>query len=593
MPLFRAATRISRSRHSAGLRPRAAAALLIGAALALSGCGGKTPPSPNLILISIDTLRSDHLGCYGYPRPTSPMIDSLASTGAVFEHATAQSPWTLPSHVTLLSSTFPFTHGSVEENCRIAPDLPLLAEVLKANGYRCGAAVSAFFVGRFFGFDRGFDDFEDFDIGKHEQRVPGRKVLGDSVTDWGLAWIGRSSEPFFLFLHYFDAHVNYVVPEPYRSLFEDEYSGPEIRYQSYPHYKSHPLGPAEERHVINQYDAAIAYVDANIGRLVRTLKARGLADRTLIVITADHGEEFFERGSWGHGATLHRELLEVPLILVDPRRPGDGMRIPDPVRLLDVAPTVLDALGLGALEGAQGQSLWPLVTGTPLDFDPLLFAETSIEKLNMVSLTQGPLKLISNFKNESQQVYDLDQDPEERSDLAASDTSLTRRLLEETVTVGASLIPGRFCIRWQVEETDHRYAGTLVSRGVVVDASYRGYDPEAISLAEDRRTLRFTSDRSGEIRVAVVPVDIPVTLEFEIDGEPALERVFVGQNALHPEKIPFVFFDVVRTEDLLAPPPDLGPGFYVWKDPGDLRAAEPAELSEEAKEHLRALGYLH
>jgi len=564
------------------------------AALALGlGCD-RTPEVPNVVLVSIDTLRPDHLACYGYTRPTSPTIDSLAACGVRFVSTTAQSPWTLPSHVTLLSSTLPFTHGVVDDNCRIPGDLPMLPQILGEHGYACAGFVSSFYVGRTFGFERGFDRFEDFGTDIHGQFFPGHKVLGETVTAEGIEWLRGAGEPFFLFLHYYDAHINYAVPEPYARLFEDPDRAPDLVYQSYEHYKHDPLTPAEQRHVVAQYDAAVAYVDANIRRVLDSLKDLRVSDRTLVVITSDHGEEFFERGSWGHAYTLYDEALRIPLVWMDPRDASPAGAVEAPARLVDLAPTLLDLVGLPPAPGMQGQSLRPLLAGSSgSGDDPLEMAETSRQNVNLTSLRKGRLKLIADWNENRRELYDLHSDPGERVDLAAADTSLARDLLDEAVRVGASLIPGRIHVRWRTADRPRAYSGTLRSLGVFVDVDARGLADGDVRLDEDRHTLEFSSDRAGELWVAVVPVDASVVFDLRIDGQTPVGSLFVGAGALVPDERPFVLAGVPRSPELLRPPPDRGPGFYVWKDPGDRTVAPPVDLSEEAKEHLRSLGYLH
>ncbi len=569
--------------------------LLCMLALALTGaCGPKEPPPPNVILISIDTLRSDHLGCYGYTRPTSPVMDSLAASGVLFEHMSTQSSWTLPSHVSLLTSTFPFTHGVVDDNSRIPGDLPIAAELFSSHGYRCGGIVSGFYVGRTFGFERGFDEFEDFGARMFQPMDRRYKILAPTITDWGLDWIGNSREPFFLFLHYFDAHFNYVVPEPYRSMFEEEYPGPEIDYRDYEYYLDHPLTEAEQSHLLAQYDAAIAYVDADIGRLMRSLRDRELDQRTIVVITSDHGEEFFERGSWGHDHTLNQEILEIPLIWVDPRMESRGRRVNHPARLVDVLPTLLDILDLPSPETLQGRSLASLMAGNPPSgSDPLLLAETSRYKVNLASLTRGPVKIIADLANNQQSLYHLESDPGEQIDLSASDTALTQSLLTETTRISGELIPGRLVLRWQGDTPDTRFTGSILTPGAIVAAEYRGEDTAGPATDPDRHGLRFSTGRPGELRLAVVPVDAPVIFELRMNREIPHGRVFVGGNALQPNAESVMFPGVIHSDDLLRPPPDRGPGFYLWKDPGDRSTPPPVTLSEEAKEHLKSLGYLH
>lgn len=338
---------------------------------------------PDVVVVVIDALRADHLSAYGYERPTSPFIDELATGGVLFERAIAASPYSLPSHASLLSGLIPSGHG-VEWLAYDAfrdGDYPSIAEAMRDLGYRTGAfSANPFWFTRKQGFGRGFLRFEDIYhtpadmayrtvFGNNFQTVkfalgfealPGRK-LGtfntDRVIDWATADADR---PFFAFINYFDVHAPYTPPQPYRSRFSDSPTPPGgILNWEVGRKGAMQLTPEQRQSEIDGYDGAIAYVDAEIRRLLETLRAARPGRETLVIVTSDHGEAFGEHGGYLHARSLYREELHVPLILNGPGVPA-GLRIDRPVSHLGIAGTILE-----------------LVTGRP----PTQFGERSLVRL--------------------------------------------------------------------------------------------------------------------------------------------------------------------------------------------------------------------
>lgn len=298
---------------------------------------------PDVLVLSIDTLRADHLGAYGYERDTSPFIDSLASGGTLFEQAWAPSPWTLPSHTTLLSGQLPMRHGAIEDDLAIPGDVPLLQSTFQRGGYRTFGAVATLFVSSRYGFDRGFDGFEDFGIQtKAENNLS--TVDADHVFNHAWHWAQRQPDemPQFLFLHVYDVHYNYDAPAPYNERFDRAPAWGDELYKTYWAYKKRMVPAVQLEHQIAQYDEEIAYVDDMLREFVE--RWRGTGRDLLVVVTADHGEEFGERGSWGHAHTLWPEQLRVPLVVN-----GPGVQVGRStarIGLEDVAPTVAELAGL-------------------------------------------------------------------------------------------------------------------------------------------------------------------------------------------------------------------------------------------------------
>lgn len=318
----------------------------------------------NVILISIDTLRADHLGCYGYARDTSPHIDALSQDGALFFNTYASSSWTLPSHVSLLTSQHGVHHQVYHDDERMDPELLTLAEKFRAHGYMCTAFTGGGFVSSAYGFAKGFDTYDEGSGGVFHKDSAAR--MSRAVSDW----IDRNQGcEFFLFLHTYQPHSPYACPPPYKVMFLNENSlfgeadlfdhlgGKENLYK--------PLPPSERQNLIDLYDGEIRYVDDRlIGPLVSQLKSLGLYDRTLIVFTSDHGEEFFDHGAWGHGQSVYDELLKVPLILKFPSSKFRGQRTDSLVSLIDVMPTLLEHMGWDpAVLGLDGRSLIPILEG--------------------------------------------------------------------------------------------------------------------------------------------------------------------------------------------------------------------------------------
>ena len=349
---------------------------------------------PDILLISIDTLRADHLGSHGYERNTSPNLDALAQRGTRFANARSPSPWTLPSHATMLTGLLPHQHGLVDDGV-VLTDQALLQERLRDNGYRTGAFVSSLFVGASFGFDRGFEVFEDYGIRSKRvnlaDRVQARRQVDDVLGFFGQ----HPDEPVFAFLHLYDVHYPYDPPEAWDHEFDRP--GNELTYRKYFHYLKKPLTDGQMTHQIAQYDEELAYVDDQLGRLFEQLAGRDV----IVLVTADHGEEFGERGSWGHAHTLNPEQLHIPLIVAGPGVPVAVVE--EAVGLQDVAPT-LARLGGGEMVGLD------LLTG-PHDPDRILLGDTSRFTTNRVGVYRGGERLDWDLRTDTLELY---RDPLER-----------------------------------------------------------------------------------------------------------------------------------------------------------------------------------
>jgi arylsulfatase A-like enzyme len=377
------------------------------------------PRRPDVILLSIDTLRADHLGTYGYSRDTSPFFDRLAAEGTLFEQAWSPTSWTLPSHTTMLSGQNPVRHGAIEDHLRIAADVPLVQERFRAAGYTTVGAVATLFVSSRYGFERGFDHFVDFGI-KDKATNNLSTVEADHVFHHALDWAQEqpAGQPMFVFLHVYDAHFKYDAPPPWNEKFDRKPMWGDEVYKNYHAYKMRMVPAVQLAHQVAQYDEEIAYVDDAFGRFVETWRGTRPA---IVVVTADHGEEFGERGSWGHAHTLWPEQLHVPLIV---NGPGVAVqRVTERVGTEDIAPT-LAALGGIRFDAKDGVSRADqITTGAPpeLSVEPARFAATSRFDTLVYRWHEGGHDFYVDLVEGVRSLCELTSDPECRSNLYRTD----------------------------------------------------------------------------------------------------------------------------------------------------------------------------
>jgi len=389
----------------------------LSSSLWLSGCGGfGHKKRPNIILITLDTTRADHLGCYGYHRNTSPNLDKLAAESVLYTQAIATSSWTLPSHASLFTGKFTSSHGAqydvngpfnlvdaiegpqswkVHRARGLSPNELTLARILKDSGYATGAVVGGPWMKKIFGFGEGFDYYDDDEIGTLNGRLAGQ------VTDKAVEWVEKSQKKeFFLFLNYFDPHSPYAPP---RSLAIPFWP---------PSQQDFEKMPLKER-IILHYDSEIFYMDHYFGQFLETLKAQNLYDNTLIIITADHGELFDEHGENGHGQTLWQGEIHVPLFIKYPAGEEPPKSLDLRVQLTDILPLICKRLGIKKPDGIQGDA--------PPDIKHPVLAETYPLKVltqngDWRSIFDGDFKFLWNSKG-NHQLIDLRNDPGENVNL--------------------------------------------------------------------------------------------------------------------------------------------------------------------------------
>ncbi len=389
--------------------------LLVLCAVLAVGC--RPHPAENAILISIDTLRPDHLGLYGHERPTSPNLDRFAAGGAVFEQALSTAPWTLPAHASMLTGRYPSRHGLRTDQHRLRADVATLADCLHPRGFVSAAFVNSAFLLPRSGLNRGFDTYE---LVPEKETPRGRAAL---ITRLALDWLeAHRRERFFLFLHYFDVHSDYASLERYERRFAPEHGRLSGRTLELRLIRAGlvSIGAEDAEHLARLYDAGIRQLDDNLAPLLAWLEGAGRLEDTVVALTSDHGEEFLEHGSVLHGHTHYEELLRVPLVLRGASVPA-GARIRTAVSIADVMPTLLGVLGVPAPDGLDGRDLRGLWEAPgAMARDRPLFAETSaVHTEGLSSVRMGRHKLIHDLRTDRSELYDLEQDPLEGRDLAS------------------------------------------------------------------------------------------------------------------------------------------------------------------------------
>jgi arylsulfatase A-like enzyme/Flp pilus assembly protein TadD len=364
--------------------------------------GVKKDPGLNILIITLDTTRADRLGCYGYPKAGTPNLDSLAAGGVRFENATCQVPLTGPSHCSLFTGAYPFVH-QVHNNGSyvLPPQVQTLAETLKAAGRTTAAFVGSFSVDSRFGLGRGFDVYDDDFPSGQPFKSPNAERRADEVFAPFARWLDEhKGDRFFAWVHFFDPHLPYDPPSPYK-----------------------------ERFASDLYDGEIAFMDEHVGKIVGKLRDDGLLQRTLVIIAGDHGEAFGEKEEMGHGVFLYEQTMRVPLIFYAENLLPRGRVVGSRVRLIDIPSSVLDMLGLPGLKDSQGTSLLPYVQGKRKD-DLDSYIETYYPRENygwseLVGLLRAEWKYIRAPREE---LYDLTRDPKEEKNLAGTEPDIVRDL---------------------------------------------------------------------------------------------------------------------------------------------------------------------
>ena len=422
----------------AAMGPKTALALLLACAVWLSGCQPKR--DPNVLILVIDALRPDHLGCYGYGLATSPAIDGLAGRGVLFTDATSSSSYTRAAVPSIFASVHPGAHGVLSQGRQVemlSDEYKTLAETLKERGYVTAAFAPNPSLHRAFNFDQGFDLYDD----DFQVAGPGAQDIETArkINERTLAWLhANPKKPFFAYLHYRDVHAPYGPPPPYDRMFDQPGEGrplTEAEYKSQPPDVRRPRRYRDLRSYVEQYDGEIRYTDDHLARFLDTLSKEGFLDNTVIFLTADHGESFLEHRSWTHGTGLYEELTRVPLLLLLPNEKYKAQRVTAPVQTTDIYPTILDLLGTEIPPSLQGKSLLKAIQGRA-DPNRPVFSEALVNRRlrpwnfgQLVAVRSGGWKLIYNRWNRQGEIYNLSRDPKETQNLADREPEQARNLL--------------------------------------------------------------------------------------------------------------------------------------------------------------------
>lgn len=448
-----------------------AAALCLGSLLlAPVGCGGggAQERAPNVLLVSIDTLRADHLSCYGYERATTPCLDQLAAEGALFERTFATTSWTLPSHLSMLTGLTISAHGVCDDRLWQRTDeagepIPVvlagtfLPERLREAGYRTGGFYTWKFLEPRFGFGPGFETYERlghtfysfppvaerFEKIQTEGNLEALKALkreypelfdvtrpsSPETVDRALEWISKvrgetPHAPYFCFVHLFDAHDPYTPPPPFDACFDPDYEGPidGLRVTAPDSPVRSDMDPRDLEHLIALYDGEIAWVDSEVGRLLDALEARGALENTIVMVTSDHGEEFFDHGEKTHRHSLWVESVHVPWIVSWPGKVQRGLRIEGASGTIDLAPTLYGLLGISAPEGTCGADLSEVLSSGAANEERTYLSEllsfdsgaVPLRRLGVLRGAEHTLLEARGLEPWRARRFDLDEDPRER-----------------------------------------------------------------------------------------------------------------------------------------------------------------------------------
>jgi len=401
---------------------------------------------PNVLFITVDTLRADHLGCYGYVRDTSPNIDKLANEGILFSNAVVQWPKTAPSFASMLTGTYGYHNGVMRSTPqKIDIYFVLLPEILKNANYNTVGVVTNGTLDAVYNFNQGIDTHIET---WHEYG----STDAEYVTEYALSWLKKNANKgkFFMWLHYIDPHGRYEPPEPYNEIYVGDKYYDGSRKTKLNSGISEDIGGIPENvhlgkhtevdYYIAQYDAEIRYMDEHIGKVLDEVKAMGLSDNTIIIFTADHGESLGEHNYYfAHGRLPYNDNVEVPLIIMNPGLKSEIKVIDQPVELINILPTVLDILDIPINKEAQGKSLVPLMLGNSDSIPKYVFTEAGFQMNYQRVIRTKKWKLIYVPDEKDQRImqgmpfelYDIENDPKELNNLVNVETKIASELQKE------------------------------------------------------------------------------------------------------------------------------------------------------------------
>jgi arylsulfatase A-like enzyme len=576
---------------------------------------------PNIIVVLIDALRADHLGCYGYPRQTSPFLDSLAARGVMFEDANAQGTWTLPSAESLLTSSLRFMRGSQIASAASARDAAGEAELqpvsmpvslqgeLRDAGYETMACVGGGFLDPALGFDSGFDWYWS---PKHTPMLPNQlAVVKQRLSSAG-------SDPFLLFLHTFEVHNYFQGWAHDIGLFDHGYLGPltdpRRLMDADLHADPQTLTSADRQYLRDLYDGEIHHTDRYLSLFFGWVSAQPWAMNTIIVVTADHGEGLGDHGAISHGGVPYRDVVRVPLIISSGDGRRRGVRVKEPVALSDLMPTLLELAGAPSQKGLVGESLAPLMQGRALPARPI-FCES---RGNALMVRDGRWWYLTFGGERPEELYDTSRDPEQRVNKASSSPTELARMRQLMAGSAMRAARGyRLVVAGRREKALTLTLETASSFTYLDMPTRQRQQSLKLGPAASTQSSQRQSAASGKQQVTVeLPAgadtqvllfepggaDAGVTVSASWGGTAVDRRRFhLGASARTPESATIVIGAAGRALLLSdAPPVPVSPdtwGIWIWLPPTAAealrpQAIKPEELPEDLREQLKSLGYL-
>jgi arylsulfatase A-like enzyme len=537
---------------------------------------------PNVLVYVVDCLRADHVQAYGYPRPTTPEIDRIAKDGIVFEDVQSCASWTKPSVACMFTSLYPALHGARTVDDTLDPQPTTIAEAFGAAGYATATWVANPFVSDpVFGLTRGFSRVVQTVDKLPQTNINDVPADAADITRRVVAWLEHNHDrQFFFYLHSLDLHAGYRRRPPFDRLF----LSPERK------------GDARQ---VDLYDNELAYNDHEIGAIVEALKRLRLYDRTLIVVSADHGEEFGEHGFTRHGHTLYQGLLHVPFVVKLPGSAHRGSRSDATAINLDLAPTLLDVAGLPVPPSFQGTSLRPALEGRALP-PRTLFAEQLSPKEVLYAARERRLKLIDQLLPEPQRMlFDLRADAAEKTNLLAGGSTVPTGLAAD-LTQYMRLAQSGYHLSLASADPEETYFLRVSTDGVFADVQrFSMATGEILNMSPDGRGIEYAFTAGAARRLLVLRTDPPAAgLHLELSsrrGRVPPSQIALGRDSRHPAAVPFDVkaADVQVPIDAMADLLRGGGGARLWYIEGPAAPrSHKATFDPELAQRLRALGYI-
>lgn len=473
---------------------------------------------PNVILITMDTTRADHIACYGYPDVKTPNLDALAGRGVLFEQAATSSPLTLPAHCSIMTGMYPTYHGvRVNGNTALNEEQTTIAEVLSVQGYRCGAFIGAFVLDGRWGLEQGFQQYDDqFDLQKYKHIDLGAvQRPGNEVMDRALAWLdGEKADPFFAWIHLYDPHAPYEPPEPYFS----EYS---------------------RRGLVGQYDGEIAFMDEQIGRCVAWLERNGLSQNTVLVLIGDHGEGLGSHGEGTHGYFIYDYAAHVPFIITTPLQGLRGVRVPSQVRGVDVFPTILGLVGIEGRAGVHGRSVIPLMFKPKTRDEAPAYGESMAPN---IQFGWSPLQFLRTTRYKyidapKSELYDITQDADEQTNLYGDRPEIARRMkaeLDRLVAETSRGAPAPQAANLD-KETVERLAALGYIGAPVTSKKSSGSGPRALADPKDKLQVFVSIQQAGELIMRDQYAQAAENLEAALRDDPTIPQALLQLATCYTE----------------------------------------------------------